>query len=231
MIAVIGDIHGCYHTLKELYEKIKKNYPKAEIYSVGDLVDRGHYCLEAVEFIRDKEIKFTPGNHDLMFTHFFESPGSIFARTWIHNDNGETLAAYEFETEKIWDHIRFINEQPYWFNNEDAFISHAGFSSYFKKNLPFGYKKDLSLVGKIIDKEIESEHGVMWNRDKLLDLGKLQVVGHTHNSEPIFDKKANALYIDTGAFRGNKLSAAIIEYSNIIEILSVNTVLKDIHKN
>jgi serine/threonine protein phosphatase 1 len=230
MIAVIGDIHGCYYTLKELYGKIQTNYPAAEIFAIGDLVDRGHYCLETVDFIRDKGIKFTPGNHDLMFTHFFQSPGSIFARTWIHNDNGETLAAYEFEPDKIWDHIEFINKQPFLYNHDDAFLTHAGFSSYYKKLLPFGFKKDLSILEKIINKEIESEHGVMWNRDKLLDLGKLQIVGHTNHTEPKLDKKANALYIDTGAFRGNKLSAAIVEDSKIIEILSVETLLKDIHK-
>jgi len=230
MVAVIGDIHGCYYTLKELYKKIRNNYPSAEIFSVGDLVDRGHYCLESVEFIRDKEIKFTPGNHDLMFTHFFQAPGSIFARTWIHNDNGETLAAYEYEPDKIWDHIDFINKQPYWYNHRDAFITHAGFSSYYKKVVPFGFKKDLNVLEKFINKEIESNHGVMWNRDKLLDLNKLQIVGHTHHPEPKFDKKSNALYIDTGAFRGNKLSAAIVENSKIMEILSVETLLKDIHK-
>ena len=71
MVAVIGDIHGCFHTLKELYSKIKTEYPEAEIYSVGDLVDRGKYSLETIEFIKRKEIKFTPGNHDLMFSHFF----------------------------------------------------------------------------------------------------------------------------------------------------------------
>ncbi len=229
MIAVIGDIHGCYHTLKELYKKIKDNYPSAEIYSVGDLLDRGHYCLESVEFVREKEIKFTPGNHDLMFSHFFQSPGSIFARTWIHNDNGETLAAYEFEPDKVWEHIDFLNKQPFWYNHPDAFITHAGFSSYYKKSLPSGYKKNLDTLGKIIDKEIESDHGVMWNRDKLLNLGVLQIVGHTHSMEPKLDNSANALYIDTGAFRGNKLSAAIVEDSKIIEILSVGTIPKDIH--
>lgn len=229
MVAVIGDIHGCFHTLKELYLKIKTEYPEAEIYSVGDLVDRGKYSLETIEFIKRKEIKFTPGNHDLMFSHFFESPGSIFARTWIHNDHGPTLAAYEFEPDKVWEHIEIINNQPLVYNLEDCFITHAGFSSFYKKTLPRGYKEDLDLLTPIIDNEHYSDHGVMWNRDKLLDLGKLQVVGHTHDTEPRFDKRSNAIYIDTGAFRGNKLSCAIIEQSKIVEIISVETFSRDIY--
>ncbi len=70
MVAVIGDIHGCFHTLRELVHNIRDKYPEAVIYSVGDLVDRGKYSLETIEYIKRSEIKFTPGNHDLMFAHF-----------------------------------------------------------------------------------------------------------------------------------------------------------------
>lgn len=229
MVAVIGDIHGCFNTLKELYHKVQDEYPEAEIYSVGDLVDRGKYSLETIEYVKRKGIKFTPGNHDLMFTHFFESPGSIFARTWIHNDHGPTLAAYEFEPEKVWDHIELINNQPLLYNLDDCFITHAGFSSYYKKVLPAGFKNNLDLLTPIIDNEHYNDHGVMWNRDKLLNLGKLQVVGHTHAVEPRFDKSSNTLYIDTGAFRGNKLSCAIVQKSEVVDILSVETKHKDIY--
>ena len=87
----------------------------------------------------------------------------------------------------------------------------------------------MALLPPIIDNEHYNDHGVMWNRDKLLNLGKLQIVGHTHDKEPRFDKGSNALYIDTAAFRGNKLSCAIVENSEIIEILSVPTNSKDIY--
>lgn len=229
MIAVIGDIHGCFFTLKELYHKVLEVYPEIEYYSVGDLIDRGKYSLEVVEYVKRKGIKFTPGNHDLMFSHFFESPGSVFARTWIHNDHGPTLAAYEFEPEKVWEHIEFINNQPLFYNLDDCFITHAGISSFYKNVLPNNYKNDLNSLNYLIDNEHYNEHGVMWNRDKLLNIGKLQIVGHTPNPEPRFDKRANALYIDTGVFREYKLSCAIVHKSEIIEIISVNTNSRDIY--
>jgi len=229
MVAVIGDIHGCFYTLRELFHKIQDEYLRAQVYTVGDLVDRGKYSLETMEYIKRKEIKFTPGNHDLMFSHFFESPGSVFARTWIHNDHGPTLAAYEFEPDKVWEHIELINNMPLVYNLDDCFITHAGFSSYYKKVIPADFKKDLDALTPIIDNEHYNEHGVMWNRDKLLNCGKLQVVGHTHDIEPRFDKRSNALYIDTGAFRGNKLSCAIVENSEVIEVLSVNTIQRDLY--
>ena len=41
MVAVIGDIHGCFKTLKKLVEEVRKKYPEIPLYCVGDLVDRG----------------------------------------------------------------------------------------------------------------------------------------------------------------------------------------------
>ncbi len=51
MIAVIGDVHGCYYTLKQLVDKIRKKYPAISIYCVGDLVDRGNYSFEVIDFV------------------------------------------------------------------------------------------------------------------------------------------------------------------------------------
>ena len=35
MVAVIGDVHGCYQTLKQLVENIRTKYPGISIYCVG----------------------------------------------------------------------------------------------------------------------------------------------------------------------------------------------------
>ncbi|MEE9432314.1 MAG: metallophosphoesterase [Melioribacteraceae bacterium] len=227
MVAVIGDIHGCYFTLLELYDSILSKYPNIKIYSVGDLFDRGKHSSKVVDFIKEKEIEFVPGNHDFMFSHFFEKPASIFAQTWSHNDNQSTLASYADDESKVWQHIKFINEQPLLLNLDDCFITHAGLSSYYKKEV---YKNNINIefISQLIKEEFSYEHGVMWNRDKLLDIGKLQVVGHTPKNEITYDKKTNSLYIDTGAFLGNKLSCAIIENSKWIDEVTVKTIQEDL---
>ena len=53
MIAVIGDVHGCYYTLVELYNNIKNKFPNIEIYAVGDFIDRGNNSFEVMEFIKN----------------------------------------------------------------------------------------------------------------------------------------------------------------------------------
>ena len=72
MIAVIGDVHGCLNTLQELVKKIQSLYPSIPLYCVGDLIDRGNFSYEVLEYIQQEGIKFTPGNHDYMFYYFIK---------------------------------------------------------------------------------------------------------------------------------------------------------------
>ena len=228
MVAVIGDVHGCYYTLAELYNKIKIKYEKIPIYCVGDLVDRGRNSYEVIDFIIQEKIKFTPGNHDYMFYHFFKDPTSVFARSWVFNGNEPTLESYEKHSEDIFKHIEVIKSAPLYFNLEDCFITHAGISYHYKKILPADFKKNLDLLESYIYNDFREDGGVLWTRHPLLNLGRLQIVGHTKQKEVNFDEDSNAAYIDTGACVGNKLSAVIAEKNKIVDIIDESTHLNDI---
>ena len=65
----------------------------------------------------------------------------------------------------------------------------------------------------------------------MLNIGKLQVVGHTHRKEVFFDRDANAIYIDTTAYGNNKLTAVIVEQNNLIETVDQKTCSDDINRN
>ena len=101
MIAVISDIHGCVNTLKKLVEEVRQKYPKISLYSVGDLVDRGSFGFEVVEYIISEKIKFVPGNHELMFYHFMKNPFSDMGRNWIYNGYETTILSYDGHHDKI----------------------------------------------------------------------------------------------------------------------------------
>ncbi|MEO8666384.1 MAG: metallophosphoesterase, partial [Ignavibacteria bacterium] len=62
-IAIIGDIHGCYHTLTDIFQHLKN---VKEVYSVGDLIDRGKYSKEVVGFCIENSIRAVKGNHEDM---------------------------------------------------------------------------------------------------------------------------------------------------------------------
>ncbi|MBN1300364.1 MAG: serine/threonine protein phosphatase [Melioribacteraceae bacterium] len=228
MVAVIGDIHGCFYTLVELFNKIKEKYQNIPVYCVGDLVDRGNNSYETMKFVISEKILFTPGNHDYMFYHFFKDPTSVFARSWVFNGSETTLASYENHEDSVFKHIDYIKSAPLYYNIDDCFISHAGVSSHYKRLLDNGYLDDLDRLQEYIYHDYNTDRGVLWTRDTLLNLNKLQVVGHTKQQEITLDEDSNVVYIDTGAFVGNKLSAVIINKSEIVDILDVKTNLNDI---
>src|ERR1039457_2195552 len=222
MIAVIGDIHGCYFTLKELVGRIKRFYPGIQIYCVGDLVDRGNFSFETVNFIINEGIITTSGNHDFMFYYFITDPINDIGKNWIFNGYESTLASYSDKQDKIVEHLNYIIKLPLYIDLQDCFISHAGVSSYFKKALNPNPLKDENKIARIIKENIQNEHGIIWNREQLLDLGKLQLVGHTRQEDVNHLPFNNTAYIDTSVYTGNKLSAVIVEDGKIIDTLSVN---------
>jgi len=228
MVAVIGDVHGCYHTLSKLYALILKNYPDVPVYCVGDLVDRGKYSFETVEFIRKNRISFTAGNHDYMFYYFIKNPSSPLGRSWIYNGSESTLNSYSNRYNEMNKHLRFLINAPLILNLNDCFISHAGVSSHYSRKLGKFPLSDINKLRDVVESDLNGEHGILWTRDKLLDLGKLQIVGHTRFDEILYDDKANVLYIDTAACSGNKLTAVIINENELVDTISVNTINQDI---
>jgi serine/threonine protein phosphatase 1 len=228
MVAVLGDIHGCFHTLVKLVNQLERYYPNVPIYSVGDLVDRGNFSFEVLEFFIERNIFFTPGNHDLMFFDHFRNPHSLFANSWFSNGAGATLRSYQNRVDKIDKHLDYINSMPLFFNTDDCFISHAGISNRFSNIINQDVINDDVLLLSILKKSVDTDYGIVWCRERLLNIGKLQIVGHTRMSEPIYDSIADAIYIDCGAVSGNKLLAVIVEKGKVLEYVWTRTELIDI---
>jgi serine/threonine protein phosphatase 1 len=231
MVAVIGDVHGCYYTLKQLVEKIRNKYPDIKIYCVGDLVDRGNNSFEVIEFVVAEKIQFTIGNHDFMFYSNMRDPFSLMAKSWNYNGAETTLSSYTDKLDQMDEHLDVIINSPLFFNLDDCFVSHAGISKSFKNNLPENFLSDDSSLKKILSNDLYNQNSIIWARGDLLNIGKLQVVGHTHRKEVFFDKDANALYIDTTAYGNNKLTSVIVDQNRLIDTLEEKTVFDDVNRN
>ncbi|MEO8398767.1 MAG: metallophosphoesterase [Ignavibacteriaceae bacterium] len=229
MIAVIGDIHGCFNTLKALIKKIKEKYSDIKIYSVGDLIDRGNFSFEVLEFVIKENIIFTCGNHDIMFYYFIKFPKHPLGKIWLYNGSETTLLSYQDRVEKIDSHLSQILKAPLFIDHEDCFISHAGISKYYKAKLPQNILENLDSVEELMREQIASEHGILWTRDELINLGKLQIIGHTRKEDVVINKNNNTVYIDTSVYTGNKLTVVIVNKGEIIDQISVPTFEIDIN--
>lgn len=228
-IGIIGDIHGCYYTLKKLIEKVRTNFSGIQMYSVGDICDRGNFSLQCYEYLVSERIAFCAGNHDLMFYHYFAEREHHLSAIWSFNGNEKTLNNYISEPQLLTNHLQLIQAAPAFFNLPNVFISHAGISVFFKDILQHFENSGSEELLQNFFKEVPNDDiGIFWNRTDLADLGKLQVVGHTKVGEVIHNSHNNSLYIDTGACVGNKLTCAVVDDNGLIQIFEETTDPRDI---
>lgn len=72
--AFIGDVHGCYQELEELWWKLRgMGIAPEDIYHAGDLPDRGPDSHLAIKTCRELGIKGVMGNHDYVIIDHWKS--------------------------------------------------------------------------------------------------------------------------------------------------------------
>lgn len=201
LIGVIGDIHGCYLTLSSLYSELVKYTD--EIYSVGDLIDRGKKSKEVVDFVIENNIKCIRGNHEDVLLKAFDSiTESDKSLIEIFNHHFRIGGETTFESYKG-------NRNPYILSDYKSAVEDTGHIDYFN-SLPIIYelpKIVISHAGIIKNATIRD---LIWNRDKpLLKLNKFQIIGHTPQDEILYHKDW-FMNIDTGCIYGNKLTAVVM---------------------
>ena len=212
---IIGDVHGCFHTLQEL---LKRWNPATDhLIQVGDLVDRGSYIPETVELARSlneqypTSTTFLMGNHEDAMLHHFGPNGPYLG--WLKWGGESTTEQYKRQTELLTQHLPWLEKRPLLWQNEHVLVSHAGITTS-----PYAY-------------DPENTDGLLWARCPLKQLAQLQVVGHTpmQQGEPVFDRKSNALYIDTGAVFGNNLTAVRLSPTGkMLDIIMIPVFPEDI---
>ncbi len=138
---VIGDIHGCYLTLKKLLEKNIEITTKDNLYFVGDYVDRGPRSREVLDYIihlKWQGYKTFPlrGNHEEMMINAFQS--EEFMHAWYNNGAEETLKSFDVPEDIRFDYdgirqipdryVHFLEGLPYFLSTDEYLIVHAGFN-------------------------------------------------------------------------------------------------------
>lgn len=65
----IGDVHGCFDTLKKLLKKINFNPDRDRLFFLGDVINRGKKSLDTLKFIKSlgSNAKMILGNHEFHF--------------------------------------------------------------------------------------------------------------------------------------------------------------------
>ena len=199
-IAIIGDIHGCYNTLLSLFKHLNVIN---KIYTVGDLIDRGKYSKDVIQFCIDKNIKPVMGNHEDMMLKAIDSSDKFFglmsddAELYYYNGGRETQ--YSYISSRLFSNFKK-------FKQEIKALGHLDFI----KNLPLKYEFAKVVISHAGIIEGGDEVSIIWNRKTPAYVEKLQIFGHTPLKEMVY---RNNYYsnIDTGCVYENKLTAVIVD--------------------
>ena len=214
-VLAIGDIHGKYDKLINLWDKIKYDDSKDFLIFLGDYIDRGEKPVECIEFVMDKvknnkNVHALMGNHEFMMQEFFHTCGVEpalkdkdmgFMDIWLDPQNGghDTLDVlrelYPSDPDRVKKIVNFIDNLDVY--NEDIdgfFFVHGGIDP----------KKDIH------QQSVEDLVWIRWDCFDFYDNDKLTlVVGHTPVQS--FDVKKNTpmemenniILLDTGSFLKN----------------------------
>lgn len=208
---IVGDLHGCYHTFRELLKHWK---PEEQLLiNVGDIIDRGNYSPELVSFCKELQTNykavFLRGNHEQMCINFIRQG----EERWLPKYGTECMKQYLERGFDLTADVDWFASMPLFWENEHLFVSHAGIT---ETPDPLN---------------TEGPESIIWTRKPLKNIGKVQVIGHTpqKSGTPLLDLDANAWYIDTGVYKGRNLTAMIFsETGEVKATIQVPTFREDI---
>lgn len=196
---VVGDIHGCFSLLTDELLRLKFDVKVDRLFSVGDLVDRGLYSEQSIQWINKSWFHPVRGNHEQMAIDVVA--GDYDTHNYIRNGGAWLIGLTENEQKNfaaMFDNLPIAIDVMT--KNGLVGIVHAEcpVDDWLKleKELS-GERKDLFKDCCLWDR-FRYEHKI----DAMIDNVYQVVVGHTPVSEPCL--LGNMLYIDTGAvFCGN----------------------------
>lgn len=208
---IIGDVHGCIKTFEKLLEECKE---ETEIYTVGDLIDRGPDSRACIQLCIDREIKSVMGNHEHMFLDWLNSGGIYQDGLFMMNGGDKTIRSYTDDNSIPVEHRTYLNAMPLYIETDLCVITHAG--------APYGCNSVDDIEKQPLD------DGVLWHRGLVIDIGKQQIHGHTPNNKPRENPSSKSINIDTGCAypQYGELSGVVLNCDEPIRTVTINRVDK-----
>lgn len=114
---IIGDVHGCLEELKELLKKLNASFNKDRIIFLGDLVHKGPYSAEVINFVFEHQWEVILGNHDDFFINALQGISKPY------KELNEILPKLKMKKEEL---IQWYLSQPLFINSPEWIAIHGG---------------------------------------------------------------------------------------------------------
>lgn len=242
-IAIFADAHGMSHKLASLIERIYAISPDIEIYSTGDLIDRGPDSKGIFGLCIKYGIKAILGNHDAWLRELIDYKtvdsfalsdimgGKSTAESYGVSDFNNVAKAFDLLYKKIpSDHKDYIHSLPFYRIISDGqqqyVLTHAGLTiqmHQLARSKISAFSTDMELL-ELIQQSGAGEDWLTWSRPsfKNPNLYKfneaIQVFGHTPVKQPIVTDNFIAMDTGCGTCEPNKLSAILLPSRTLISV-------------
>ena len=202
---VIGDVHGCFYTLKHLIAKLP---PTSKLIFVGDLVDKGNFPKKTVQFVMENNHACIMGNHEYLMIKYIEDvlKGKKTVEWGTNQDFGgyKTIEDYRHDIPTLTQHLEWMRKLPRYIEIEHYFITHAFALPYYKRRaLPTSHRALMS--NRPSDAQI-------WGWDWEESYEHYNIINiYGHDIVDRIDTTKQCIGIDTGCVYGNALTAIALD--------------------
>jgi hypothetical protein len=199
---VIGDVHGCYDEMLDLYEKARQQHGQEfdAVICVGDLVNKGPKSYQALQHVRTQPNWYTVrGNHEEGALRYMNRQGSE------ENNN-----KYAWTSQLTNEDIEWLNELPYtiWLEPFQTIIVHSGF-------IPGVPLEQQSREDMILLRDINKEPWAhVWEEHP----SSSYKVIFGHDAKRGLQTYSKALGLDTGCCYGKVLTGVILPEGTLVQV-------------
>lgn len=218
-LVVIGDVHGCDRLLLSLLNRLGALDPSPDrIVFAGDLVDRGENSASVVSIVYGlqrrlgDQVVVVRGNHEQMMLDFLDAPTRAAAR-WLRHGGLQTLASFGIggATETMPD--------PEAHRIRDALADALGptLIDWLWETRAMHSSGNVHVVHAAADPDLplaqQTGHTLTWGHPDFFRKPRQdgQWVVHGHSIVDAVAAVQGRIGVDTGAYAGGRLSAAVID--------------------
>lgn len=230
---VIGDIHGAYKAMLQVFDRAKFDYDKDRLFVIGDVVDgwpETKQCID--ELLKVKNLVFIIGNHDIWAWDWMED--GQMPKIWLTQGGKETIQSYglswygeRIKPEVPLEHIQFFKKGvPYFVTEDNKLFVHGGFD-YTNPIEKQGWKA--LTCDRTLFEKAQEQHQKLGAGTKLTPYNEV-FIGHTetttYSTSPV--KFCEVWNVDQGAGFKGKLTLMDIDTKEFWSSNQVKTLYKEV---
>ena len=193
---VVGDVHGCFQTLRQALLDIGFEHGRDRLFSVGDLINRGPNSVEALEWLEEGRFEaIVMGNHEAEMVRLLQT-GEI-----LDPPRTEQQWMRQIPRQELFRWHQALRPLPLAVTVETAqgrvgIVHYGTWGDSWEATLDALEKRDIAAINTVLLGTDEGRKRVMPTCNAVSGIDRV-VAGHQPVNEPVCT--GNRWNIDTGA--------------------------------